>query len=93
MFFHLRLEEINLYQTQGAFIRNRAKYKLEGDKPTQLFGSLEKNNGVKRYVPQLFIQRNNSKVLIDDQKEVEKEIYLHRLPRLILRTRSHRLHA
>ena len=42
MFFHLRLEEINLYQTQGAFIRNRAKYKLEGEKPTQLFCSLEK---------------------------------------------------
>ena len=44
------LEVINEYQAQGAFIRAKSRYKVEGERPTQLFCSLEKHNAVQKYI-------------------------------------------
>ena len=61
---------------EGAFIRSRVQYKYEGEKPTKLFCSLEKYNGVQRYVPQLLVDQGNGReALIQDQKNVENEIF------------------
>ena len=70
------LENIYSYQAQGAYVRSRAAYKIDGEKPTRLFCSLEKFNGVQKYVPQLIVtDKNGIEGSISDQKEVEKEIF------------------
>ena len=69
------LEAIYEHQAQGAFIRARAKYKMEGEKPTRLFCSLEKHNAVQKYIPQLKVIRDNLDVTINKQNDVEGEIY------------------
>ena len=69
------LEELIQYQTQGAYVRARAKYKLEGEKPTKFFCSLEKYNSIQKYVPQLLVEdedRNTN--LLTDQDKIESEI-------------------
>ena len=71
----LDLEAIYEHQAQGAFVRARARYKIEGEKPTRLFCSLEKHNAVMKYIPQLKVLRNDVEVTITEQKEVEKETY------------------
>ena len=72
----IALEKLYNYQVQGAYIRSRAKYKIEGERPTKLFCNLEKYNGVQKFVPQLIIKcENNEDKLINDQKSVEKEIF------------------
>ena len=64
------------YDTEGAFIRSRAKYKLEGEKPTSFFCALEKVNGVQKYIPQLLItDENGDKKIVDQQSEIEEEIF------------------
>ena len=69
------LEEIIKYQAQGAFIRSRAEYKVDGEKPTRLFCALEKLHGVQKYVPQLFVKdKDGYEALITDQSDIEKEI-------------------
>ena len=50
------LEEIYNYQARGAYIRSRATYKLEGERPTKMFCALEKHNGIQKYVPQLIVE-------------------------------------
>ena len=70
------LENIYSYQAQGAYIRSRAAYKIDGEKPTKLFCSLEKFNGVQNYVPQLIVtDKDGIESSITNQKEVEKEIF------------------
>ena len=69
------LEEIIKYQANGAFVRSRASNKVEGEKPTKYFCSLEKYNAVQKYVPQLIIRdTDNNEKLINDQKLIETEI-------------------
>ena len=68
------LENILKHEAEGAFIRSRVKYKLEGEKPSKTFCALEKHNGVQRYVPQLLIENDGHETLINDQKEIEGEI-------------------
>ena len=51
------LENIYAFQAQGAFVRARAQYKNEGEKPTRLFCSLEKHNAVQKHIPKLFIEK------------------------------------
>ena len=69
------LEEIYNYQAQGAYIRSRALYKVDGERPTRMFCALEKCNGVQKYVPQLIVLDGaGQEKTIDNQKEVEKEI-------------------
>ena len=72
-----RIELDNLYafQAQGAFIRARARYQIEGEKPSRLFCSLEKHNAIQKHIPKLVVEKNNQKVEIKDQKSIEGEIY------------------
>ena len=70
------LENLYTYQAQGAYVRLRAKYKVEGEKPTRLFCSLEKYNGTQKYVPQVIVPgENNTEKVLEDQKIIENEIY------------------
>ena len=70
------LEKIYNYQAQGAYIRSRAAYKMDGERPTKMFCALEKYNGVQKYVPQLFVNdENDQEILISDQQGVENEIF------------------
>ena len=70
------LENIYNYQAQGAFIRSRASYKVEGERPTRMFCALEKYNGTQKYVPQLIVtDEDGTETVINDQKEVEEEIH------------------
>ena len=50
------LEEINNHIAQGAYVRSRATYKVEGERPTKMFCELEKYNGVQKFVPQLIVE-------------------------------------
>ena len=67
------LETIYEHQAQGAYVRARAKYKIDGEKPTRLFCSLEKHNAVQKYIPQLKIIKNEVEATITDQKQIELE--------------------
>ena len=71
----MELEGIYSFQAQGAFIRARAKYKIEGEKPSRLFCSLEKHNGVQKHIPKLIVEENNVKKELSDQKLIEEEIF------------------
>ena len=69
-------ENLIKHEAEGAFVRSRAKYKLEGEKPSKLFCGLEKHNGVQRYVSQLLVKQNDGRdALINEQNKVENEIY------------------
>ena len=68
------LEKMYEYQAQGAFVRAKSRYKIEGEKPTKLFCSLEKHNAVQKHIPKLSVFRDNKEVVITDQKSVENEI-------------------
>ena len=70
------LEKIYNYQAQGAYIRSRATYKIEGERPTKLFCALERHNGIQKYVPQLIVKNEiGQDKTISTQKEVEDEIF------------------
>ena len=71
------IEEINNQRANGAYIRSRAMYKVDGEKPTKMFCELEKYNGIQKFVPQLIVEEENSSNVntISDQKGVEKEIH------------------
>ena len=71
----LELENIFAIQAQGAFVRARAQYKLEGEKPSRLFCSLEKHNSIQKYIPKLVIEKQDQKHELTDQKKIEHEIY------------------
>ena len=71
----MELEDIYAYQAQGAFVRARARYSVEGEKPSKLFCSLEKHNSVQKHISKLIIEKNNLKTLITEQKAIEDEIY------------------
>ena len=69
------LENVYAYQAQGAYIRAKAKYKVEGEKPSRLFCSLEKHNGVQKHIPKLIIEKNGVKAELTEQKKIESEIH------------------
>ena len=69
------LENLYKYQAQGAFIRSRTTYKVEGEKPTRMFCALERYNGIQKYVPQLLVMNpEGQEILITNQQDVEKQI-------------------
>ena len=69
------LEEIYKYQAEGAFIRSRVGYKVDGEKPTRLFCALETYNGVQKFVPTLIVNNEEGQELVlNDQKSIETEI-------------------
>ena len=69
------LEDIYTHQAQGAFVRARAQYKVEGEKPSKLFCAREKHNQVQKHIPQLKVKRNNQEIDLTDQKEIEDEVF------------------
>ena len=71
----IELDNLYAFQAQGAFVRARARYQTEGEKPTRLFCSLEKHNAIQKHIPKLIVEKNNQKVEIKDQKSIEGEIY------------------
>ena len=71
----IELENMYAFQAQGAYIRAKARYKIEGEKPSRLFCSLEKHNAVQKHIPKLIVEKNDKKVEITDQISIEKEIY------------------
>ena len=63
------------HEAEGAFVRSRIKYKLDGEKPWKLFCSLEKQYGTQRYVPQLVVEGDHGQEhLLKDQNKIETEI-------------------
>ena len=68
------LEKILDYEAEGAFIRARTNYRIDGEKPTKLFCALETQNGVQKYVSQLIKINNNEEITLTDQKSIELEI-------------------
>ena len=56
-------------------IRARARNKMEGEKPTKFFCSLEKHCGVQKYIPKLKVEKAGTTLEIDDQDSVEREIF------------------
>ena len=52
------LEQILDYEAEGAFVRSRIKYRIDGEKPTKLFFALESNNSMQKFVPQLITTKN-----------------------------------
>ena len=71
----LELDNIYSFQAQGAFVRARARYQVEGEKPTRLFCSLEKHNAIQKHIPKLVVEENGHKKEVKDQKTIENEIY------------------
>ena len=69
------LDDLTAYQAQGAYIRARAKYHVEGERPTKLFCSLEKHNGVQKHIPKLLVDRTDGVKELSSQQEIEQEIY------------------
>ena len=69
------LEELYSYQANGAYVRARAKIKTEGERPTKLFCSLEKHNGVLRHIPKLIVDKEDTKVTITNQEDIEEETF------------------
>ena len=69
------LENLYAYQAQGAFIRAKARYKMEGEKPSKLFCSLEKHHGIQKHIPKLITEKNEVKTELTEQNSIENEIY------------------
>ena len=65
------LETLNKVETEGAALRCKAIYSLQGEKPTKYFCNLEKKNANLRYIPAL----RNELGIINEQKKIDKEIF------------------
>ena len=52
-----RLENLFKKESEGAAIRARAKYNIDGEKPSRMFCNLEKHNGVQKFIPSLFVKK------------------------------------
>ena len=67
------LEALFRHEAEGAAIRARAHYKLNGEKATRLFCSLEKYNGTQKFIPQLIIEESGKSRTITEQSEIQNE--------------------
>ena len=68
------LEAIFKADAEGAAIRARANYKLDGEKASKLFCNLEKYNGTQKFIPQLVKHLSGSNITLTKQSEIEGEI-------------------
>ena len=75
---HVQIDEINKVEAEGAAIRCRAKYQVDGEKPTRFFYNLEKSNAAQKFIPSLFVGEINpltgAPVLNAHGKQKEKEV-------------------
>ena len=72
-----KLEDIMKVEAEGAAVRARAKYKLEGEKATKMFCSLEKYNGTQKFIPQLIVEDNDGLRTLEQQSDIEEEIRIY----------------
>ena len=73
-----RLEARHRSIAEGAAVRSRAKYYVDGEKPTRLFCSLEQKNGAQKFIPFLKVEvreGNQTRIKeVKEQKEIEEEV-------------------
>ena len=62
------------HQAQQIMQRDKILGKLEGEKPSKFFCSLEKDRSSEKFIPKLNVNRNGIRVAITDQREIEEEI-------------------
>ena len=67
------LENIYAIQAEGAFTHARAETKIEGEKPSRLFCSLEKHNAVQKHVPKLIVEKNGRKEELNNQNKLRSK--------------------
>ena len=70
------LENIFKLEAEGAAIRSRAKYKLDGEKATKLFCNLEKYNGSQKFIPHIIKHVDGAPVVLTKQSDIEEETKL-----------------
>ena len=70
------VEEFAKIESEGAYCRSRAKWQVEGEKPSKFFCNLEKFNALQKYIPELKIKNaKNEEIIIKEQKDIDKELY------------------
>ena len=69
------LENLNNILAQGAAIRARAMYHLDGEAPTRYFCNLEKVNNSQKYISCLKIIKNDKESILSEQRDIESEIF------------------
>ena len=67
----MELEQLNEYKAEGAAIRSRAFYSLQGERATKHFCTLEKNNASSKFISKLNVDGK----MINNQEEIESKIY------------------
>ena len=68
-----QLEQLIAHQDQGAMVRARSKYYIEGE----LYCSLERHNRVQKHIPKLMLEEDGKRVQIEDQNSIEEEVLKH----------------
>ena len=81
------IDKLNKYESEGATIRCRAKFQVDGEKPSKFFCNLEKSNAAQKFIPSLLVDviDQHGRVVMDrhgnpvqkevtQQKEVEAEV-------------------
>ena len=70
------VENHNRQAAEGAQLRAKTQWHVEGEKPSKFFCNLEKHNAVQKYIPELKVKDTDGKdKLVTDQKKVEQEIF------------------
>ena len=55
-------------------MRARAKYAMDGERPTRLFCNLERYQGTQKFIPQIIKEVDDREILITEQAQIEPEI-------------------
>lgn len=70
--FQNELELLIKHDAEGAAVRTKAFYSIEGEKPSNFFCKLEKNMGTKKFISELRLSNGR---ISRHQKEIETEIF------------------
>ena len=70
--------EVDIFEKEeanGALIRARTTWHIEGEKPSRYFCNLENYNALQKYIPRLKVKdENNREIMVTEQKKVEKKL-------------------
>ena len=72
-----QVDAINKIEAEGAAIRCRAQFQVDGEKPTRFFCNMEKSNAVQKFIPSLFVgvvDDHGRPVLDNNGKQKEREV-------------------
>ena len=62
-------------EAEGALVRARALWQIEGEKPSKFFCNLEKFNALQKYIPKLKVKNEkNVEIEVTEQQKIDKEI-------------------